>query len=172
MRLTVLALLLPLALPVAHCSAAEPTKEEVEKYLLQISDSHKELYSTGENFGKSLGPLLQGNDPDILEVYRAYRQVAMKVAKVRRESKEWTVPDHPTARRLSVANEAFMDYQVKAALEWIPSLIEIMEDDTLSLKRRGEKVLESLEQGSAEENAVGEKVRDAYSRLAAEFDLE
>ncbi len=115
---------------VLSVSAADARKAEVDAYLGEIAESHQTLYKVGERFGKTLGPLLQGNQPDSREVHRAFRDVAQTLGRVRRDVKTWTVPDHPTARKLAVANDEFMEYQVKATLEWLPKIIDIMEDDT------------------------------------------
>lgn len=172
MKLTVAiaAVLIPVLSLTAQ--AAEPSKAEVEAYLKKIADSHSTLYKVGERFGKTLGPLLQGNEPDSREVHRAYRDVAQTLGRVRREVKGWEVPENATARKLAVANDEFMEYQVKATLEWLPSMIDIMEDETATIEARSKKVLAELESGGAEESEVGSKVRDAYLRLASEFEIE
>ncbi|MCA8990535.1 MAG: hypothetical protein KDA88_01070 [Planctomycetaceae bacterium] len=152
--------------------ADEPSKAEVERYLNQISESHSALYKVGERFGKTLAPLLQGREPDSREVHRSFRDVAQTLGRVRRDVKTWDVPDHPTARKLAVANDEFMEYQVTATLEWLPSILDIMEDDSKSLEQRAKDVLEELEAGGAKENEVGTKVREAYTRLANQFDID
>ncbi|MEZ5940767.1 MAG: hypothetical protein R3C18_05205 [Planctomycetaceae bacterium] len=173
MKLSTLALAASL-IPLFSASvlADEPSKAEVERYLNQISESHSALYEAGERFGKSIGPLLNGREPDSREVHRAFRDVAQTLGRVRRDVKTWDVPDHPTARKLAVANDDFMEYQVTATLEWLPALLDIMEDDSKTLKQRGDDILKELEIGGAKEGEIGAKVREAYTRLANQFDIE
>lgn len=142
-------------------NAAEPTKEDVQKYLTDLRMSHNKLHSAGTEFGKAIGPALKGEANSVADLNRKYRECSKILAKVRADTKSFRVPDSATAREVARLNEVFLDTQVDIILKVLPEIIDLLEDANLDGDAKKKNLTQIFGQAETLEKGAGDKVRKA-----------
>ncbi len=105
--------------------------------------SLQRLSSAGQNFGESIKPVLQGQNPNVQEVRRTQKEAADVLASVKADMKTWSIPPRESAQNLYQSFANVMTIQ-EEAIGHFGEIVKICEDPKKSNQMRADQISQTI----------------------------